>query len=594
MWCMIARAMILPKIPVVFAAALLVCVGVFGLRGASVAQAESLDSELDRAQGTTDARTNNSLEADALIEESQIGTGTPGFFGLDPRTATAAEYVNTIFRWAGGFIIFMAVAMVTWGGFGYVFSAGKESTIKRSKEMIFGALLAVVLLILTYAVLLLIDPRLVQLRQDFGAGDIDTAEFSPLGAVMSCNTDADCQTDDPLLNAPFENCGTFLDDGGVQSVTPKCDQTTKTCVLPEGQWSAVLESLGGCSDVDWFPGSKYQCEPGTVSVPINVEGNISQIDDDMTEDMLNVSFWESLSLSTYFGTSYNEDLYNSMLAVARYAPGGLLENITTPQQVDMLESQAGVDVDFGNYYHHHECRPVTVSQQIAQARDSGQPVGSISCSASDGSVVGYRAIYRRACDPEGTLPYFVGANKYECVNGRVYMAENGFCGYEAAEGCFNTTIPAGKRWTNDPCEPGTACLLEPNEGDYLPANYRCLSPDDGGLTGLYRGNGSPFGSRLGGACRGDADCGSAEQTYAACSGNNIISDSVTVDMVCQQGQCRIAEGEFCGQDAGACGSRTVPARNFDSYCAQGTTCKPASGVLQSVLGRVEPTIYECQ
>lgn len=73
-------------------------------------------------------------------------------------------YIGGLYKFLSGAIGIIATVMVFWGGIRWVTAAGNPSGIKDAKEIIFSALIAVVISLGSYLLLYVINPNLVNLR----------------------------------------------------------------------------------------------------------------------------------------------------------------------------------------------------------------------------------------------------------------------------------------------------------------------------------------------------------------------------------------------------------------------------------------------
>lgn len=81
------------------------------------------------------------------------GTTTPSSF---------ADYVNRIYQFAVVIGISLAVLMIIFAGYKYMSSAGDPQSLAEAKEVLVGAIVGLVLILLTRLILASIDPRLLQ------------------------------------------------------------------------------------------------------------------------------------------------------------------------------------------------------------------------------------------------------------------------------------------------------------------------------------------------------------------------------------------------------------------------------------------------
>lgn len=81
------------------------------------------------------------------------GTTTPSNF---------ADYTNRIYQYAVVIGISLAVLMIIFAGYKYMTSSGDPQSLAEAKEILVGAVVGLVLILLTRLILATIDPRLLQ------------------------------------------------------------------------------------------------------------------------------------------------------------------------------------------------------------------------------------------------------------------------------------------------------------------------------------------------------------------------------------------------------------------------------------------------
>ncbi|MEK7570056.1 MAG: pilin [Patescibacteria group bacterium] len=114
-------------------------------------------------------------------------------------------YIGGLYKFLAGAIGILATVMVFYGGIQWIAAAGNASRIKAAKEIIFSALIAIVITLGSYLLLYVINPNLVNLRpptlsvvqpvfQSFGDSCLTTRIcLSGPSAGKKCVADADCQ-----------------------------------------------------------------------------------------------------------------------------------------------------------------------------------------------------------------------------------------------------------------------------------------------------------------------------------------------------------------------------------------------------------------
>lgn len=75
------------------------------------------------------------------------------------------DYALTLYRFSIGAVGVCAVLMIIIGGFMYITSAGNNASMEKAKEIIADAVIGVLLMFLSYLLLYLINPDLVQIKK---------------------------------------------------------------------------------------------------------------------------------------------------------------------------------------------------------------------------------------------------------------------------------------------------------------------------------------------------------------------------------------------------------------------------------------------
>ncbi len=82
-------------------------------------------------------------------------------FGGRASVSTLGEYVQLVYSYAAGIIGIIAVVLIMAGGIMWIGAAGNEQVIGTAKEIIISALTAVVIIVLSFAILRIINPSLI-------------------------------------------------------------------------------------------------------------------------------------------------------------------------------------------------------------------------------------------------------------------------------------------------------------------------------------------------------------------------------------------------------------------------------------------------
>lgn len=89
-----------------------------------------------------------------------------------------AEYINAVYGWVLGAAALVAVVMMMIGGLQYVMARGKSKYIEAAKARITNAITGMVLLLATYSIMNLVDPRLTSLAS-IGITDVKQILYFP-------------------------------------------------------------------------------------------------------------------------------------------------------------------------------------------------------------------------------------------------------------------------------------------------------------------------------------------------------------------------------------------------------------------------------
>ena len=90
-----------------------------------------------------------------------VGLGAPVTSG-EAAPSNFADYTSRIYQFAVVIGISLAVLMIIFGGYKYMASSGDPQSIAEAKEILIGAVVGLVLILLTRLILATIDPRLLQ------------------------------------------------------------------------------------------------------------------------------------------------------------------------------------------------------------------------------------------------------------------------------------------------------------------------------------------------------------------------------------------------------------------------------------------------
>jgi hypothetical protein len=91
----------------------------------------------------------------------KIGAAAPGQPNCLPQRTAFPEYISMIYTLSITLAIILAVIMIIYGGYKYMTSSGNPETLAEAKEIILGAIVGLVLLVLAALLLRTISPSLV-------------------------------------------------------------------------------------------------------------------------------------------------------------------------------------------------------------------------------------------------------------------------------------------------------------------------------------------------------------------------------------------------------------------------------------------------
>ncbi|MFH1866860.1 MAG: hypothetical protein ABIJ81_02130 [Patescibacteria group bacterium] len=86
----------------------------------------------------------------------------PGAGELTRSVTGFADYLTIFYKFFVAAIAVMAVVLIMWGGFKRIYAAGNAERIKDANETLFGALAGLVIALLSYSLLNLVNPKLVE------------------------------------------------------------------------------------------------------------------------------------------------------------------------------------------------------------------------------------------------------------------------------------------------------------------------------------------------------------------------------------------------------------------------------------------------
>lgn len=168
-------------------------------------------------------------EGDTYIREISYTLEQP-FAGISTITSFS-QYLQLVYGFALGVIGMIAVVLIMFGGLRWLGAAGNEQAITEAKEIIISALTGLVIALLSYMILIFINPQ--TLKQSFSVTLIDPLGEDPWFDYTSCNDVAfgtnTCTVEGKEQVCNTIACGTlgFKDGGWCRGQT--CSEGSEKC-----------------------------------------------------------------------------------------------------------------------------------------------------------------------------------------------------------------------------------------------------------------------------------------------------------------------------------------------------------------------------
>lgn len=140
---------------------------------------------------------------------------------------TTAKYLSYFFNFFTGAIVVMAVVMIMWGGFKRIAAAGSSETIKGANDTIISAISGLVLVLITYTLLKLINPSLVNIKDLSAVNKIDRETFS-------------YESEEQLLSQKAPSTTNLLADDGLKIQTTEAGLDNDTRISLLNAWGQLL------------------------------------------------------------------------------------------------------------------------------------------------------------------------------------------------------------------------------------------------------------------------------------------------------------------------------------------------------------------
>jgi len=113
--------------------------------------------------------------------EGGVELGAP--IGGEDEPSNFADYVNTIYDFAVVAGTSLAVLVIIFAGYKYMASSGDPQSTAEAKELLVGAIVGLVLILLTRLILVSIDPRILEIPSRNPLLDVERA--GPSGSDVS-------------------------------------------------------------------------------------------------------------------------------------------------------------------------------------------------------------------------------------------------------------------------------------------------------------------------------------------------------------------------------------------------------------------------
>ena len=107
------------------------------------------------------------LQEDGTCQDGyiQIGAPAPGQLPCLRQETAFPQYVSMIYTVSITLAIILATIMIIYGGYKYMTSSGNPETLAEAKDIIFGSIVGLILLVLAALLLRTISPTIVNISQ---------------------------------------------------------------------------------------------------------------------------------------------------------------------------------------------------------------------------------------------------------------------------------------------------------------------------------------------------------------------------------------------------------------------------------------------
>ncbi len=168
-----------------------------------------------------------------------------------------AGYIDSIFKYALGAAIFMAVAALVFGGISYMVSYGNPEKVNDAKEIIIAAISGLVVILISVMLLNVLDPRLTTLTNP-ATMELNTTPVEPGAQDVggACEDSSDCKSYN--CDQATNTCAPGTTGPGVACIDQQaCPSGYKCDLYKSSSAEACCHNYGGSCDTDHCCSSYY-------------------------------------------------------------------------------------------------------------------------------------------------------------------------------------------------------------------------------------------------------------------------------------------------------------------------------------------------
>lgn len=190
--------------------------------------------------------------AESYVREISYKLEQP--FGNTSIITSAGQYIQLVYSYAAGIVGIIAVVLIMAGGMIWVTAAGNEQKISKAKEIITSAVIAVLIIVLSYGILLVINPKFVNIS--FSLQKISLSDEEDIFKLPVCTkapyTGQTCvnesATDVKCDEIPCGEIGSLIGTGLCRGGDTSCGTGSYKChrsaANPKGEMSCQLTTCG--------------------------------------------------------------------------------------------------------------------------------------------------------------------------------------------------------------------------------------------------------------------------------------------------------------------------------------------------------------